>query len=349
MNHSYSTEELLNDFKDWQEKVKKYQIPNTRKAIVQIINSFGFFIVLWISQYFLLDISIFCVIGIAILNGFLLGRVFIIQHDCGHTSFIKSKKINDIIGTICSACTIIPYKYWARSHNFHHAHNAQLEYSDIGDIECLSTEQYDKLSPMRKLWYRIYRNPLYLFTIGGFIYVVIYNRFALLKDGYFKNYHKYVTYSNVFFITLYAILTYLLGARFLIVQFINLFFFGSYALWFFYIQHQREQIYKSSKYNWDYVLSAIRGSTFYDLPSIGHWLTGNIGYHHIHHICPIIPNYNLKACFKENEIFQKHANRLSFTASLKTIYANLWDEQRQKMVSFKEYYRNKQIDNGLSA
>lgn len=341
MNYYYSTNELLNDFKGWQEKVKKYQIPNTQKAIVQIINSFGFFVGLWVAQFFLLDVSIFLVIGIAILNGFLLGRVFIIQHDCGHTSFTKSQKANDIIGRICSICTIIPYKYWARSHNFHHAHNGQLEHSDIGDIECLTTEQYDQLSLGRKIWYRIYRSPFYLFTVGGFVYVVLYNRFAFLKEGYFKNFHTSVTWSNAVFIGLYSLLTYLLGFKFLAVQFINLFFFGTYALWFFYIQHQYEGIYKSTKENWDYVVSAVRGSTYYDLPTIGHWLTGNIGYHHIHHLCPIIPNYNLKKCFAENEIFRKYTNRISFWQSLKTVYANLWDEKQQKMVSFKEHSRNK--------
>lgn len=340
-NVHYNFEELRNDFKNWQEKVKKYQIPSTRKAIIQMADSFGFFLALWVAQYFLFDISVWLVIAVALLNGFLLGRVFIIQHDCGHSSFMASRKANTIIGTICSICTIIPYKYWARSHNFHHAHNAQLEYSDYGDIECLTTEQYEELSWGRKLWYRIYRNPLYLFTIGGFIYVVLYNRFAFLKENYFRNVRSNVTYSNIFFVALYAALTYLLGFKFLAVQFINLMFFGSYALWFFYIQHQYEHIYKSTINNWDSLISSIRGSTFYDLPRIGHWLTGNIGYHHIHHLCPIIPNYNLPACFRENEMFQKHAVYLSFVQSLGTINANLWDAQQQKMVSFAEHARKR--------
>jgi omega-6 fatty acid desaturase (delta-12 desaturase) len=341
MQYQYSRQELLDDFKDWQEKLRKYQIPNTRKALVQIANSFGSFIALWVAQFFLLDYSIWFVVAIALLNGFLLGRIFIIQHDCGHTSFVKPRKMNALIGTICSSFTIIPYHYWARSHNFHHAHNGQLEYSDVGDIECLTTAEYSALPWYRKLSYRIYRNPLYLFTVGGFVYVAIYNRFALLRDGYFKGFYRNVRWSNIFFVLLYISLTYLLGWKFLWVQGINLAFFGSYALWFFYIQHQYEYIYKSTKEQWDYVLSAIWGSTYYDLPAIGHWLTGNIGYHHIHHLCPIIPNYHLKACHYENQMFVKHARYLSFFESLKTINANLWDEKLQKMVSFSEYSRNK--------
>lgn len=326
--------------------IKKYQMPDHRKAAFQVINSFGFFIALWVLQYFLMDISIWLVVAVAIFNGFLLGRIFIVQHDCGHSSFTRSKLANDIIGTVCSACTIIPYKYWAKSHDYHHAHNGQLEVSDIGDVEVKTTEEYDRLKFLPKLWYRIYRSPLYLFTIGGFIYVAVYNRFAILKSEYFKNVRASVTWSNLGFVVLYTILAFVLGPKkFLLVQFINIFFFGTYALWFFYIQHQYEIIYKSGKENWDYVLSAIKGSTFYDLPPIGHWLTGNIGYHHIHHLSPAIPNYNLKSCFYENPAFIKHANRLTLWESFKTVYANLWDEAAQKMVSFSEHRRNRNEKN----
>jgi len=217
-----------------------------------------------------------------------------------------------------------------------------LEFSDIGDIECLSTEDYAALGWKQKLWYRIYRNPFYLFTIGGFIYVVVYNRFAFLETDYFKKVKKSVTISNVAFILLYAGFAWLLGpGRFLIVQFINLLFFGAYALWFFYIQHQYEHIYKSGKENWNYVIAAMKGSTYYKLPWIGHWLTGNIGFHHIHHLSPAIPNYNLPKVHRENPIFEKHTNTITFWQSLKTVQANLWDAKRQKMVSFGEYKRNK--------
>ena len=342
--NSFNKEQLLEDLKNWNTTLKKYQIPSTKKAIIQIANSFSFYLALLALQFYLFDKSVLFSIALAILNGFLLGRIFIIQHDCGHRSFTKNQTVNDIIGTVCSVLTFIPYKYWAKSHSFHHAHNGQLEYSDIGDIECLTTDQYAALNLKQKIWYRIYRNPLYLFTIGGFIYVVLYNRFAFLKTDYFKNVKKSVTISNVMFIGLYAIFAYLLGpSRFLIVQFVNLLFFGTYALWFFYIQHQYEDIYKSGKDNWNYVLSAIKGSTYYKLPRVFHWLTGNIGYHHIHHLAPTIPNYNLPSCHKENPIFEKHANVMNFWESLKTVQANLWDAQKQKMVSFSEYKRNRKL------
>lgn len=339
---TFNKEEVLADFKNWHQMIKKYQMPNTKDAVIQILNSFSFYIGLWCLQFFLFDYSVWLTIGIAVVNGFLLGRIFIIQHDCGHKSFTSSQTWNKIIGTTSSFFTIIPFKYWAKSHDFHHAHNAQLEYSDVGDIECLTAVQYANLKWYQKLWYRIYRNPLYLFTVGGFVYVVVYNRFRLLKTEYFAKVKHSVTISNILFVLVYAALAYVLGVKkFLIVQFVNIFFFGTYALWFFYIQHQYEKIYKSSKDNWNYVVSAIKGSTYYNLPFIFHWLTGNIGYHHIHHLSPAIPNYNLPKCHRENPVFEKHVNKISFWESIKTINANLWDEEQGKMISFSEYRKNK--------
>ncbi len=335
---SFNKEEMLEDLKDWHLKLKQFQVPNTGKAIIQIVNSFTIFVSLWILQFYLLEKSLILTIVIGILNGLILGRIFIIQHDCGHKSFTKNRVFNDILGTICSFCTFIPYKYWAKSHDFHHAHNGQLEVSDIGDVQCLTAEAYSKLTTGAKIRYRVYRNPLYLFTIGGFIYIMLYNRFDFIKDKNFDSVRKSVTLSNIFFILGYVMMAYLIGFKaFFAVQLINLFFFGTYALWFFYIQHQYENIYKSYASNWNYVVSALKGSTFYDLPRIGHWLTGNIGYHHIHHLSPAIPNYNLRACNLAHPVFAKHTHKLTILESFKCVYANLWDEETEEMISFKEY------------
>jgi omega-6 fatty acid desaturase (delta-12 desaturase) len=335
---NFNKEELLEQVKDWHNMLKAYQVPDTKKAVIQMITSYGPFLALWVAQFYLYHISVWAVVGIAVLNGFLLGRIFIIQHDCGHKSFLKSQLANDIIGTINSFFTFIPYKYWAVNHNFHHNHNGQLEYSDIGDIECLTVEQYAALSWFGKLRYRVYRHPLYLFTIGGFIYVTLYNRFAFLKEGVFATARRTVKWANLFYALVYFGLGYIIGFEaFAVVQLINLLFFGSYALWFFYIQHQYEAIYKSSKDNWNYVVSALKGSTYYDLPAIGHWLTGNIGYHHIHHLSPAIPNYNLKACNQAFPVFEQNTNKISLWQSFKTVFANLYDEQSEKMISFRAY------------
>lgn len=339
---------ILRDLKDWHKMLKSYQIPDTKKAMFHTVVTFLLFLSVWVIQYLLFDQYIWASLLIGVFNGLALGRIFIIQHDCGHKSFTKSQKLNDIIGTICSFCTVIPYKYWAKSHDFHHAHNGQLETSDIGDVECLTTEQYAALDVKKKIRYRIYRNPFYLFTLGGFMYVTVFNRFAFLKTDYFEKVKNNVTINNILFLLVYVAMALILDwQKFFGVQLINLFFFGTYALWFFYIQHQYADIYKQSKENWSYLLSAIRGSTYYNIPKFFHWMTGNIGFHHIHHLCPSIPFYNLPKCSRENPIFQKYAISLSFTESIKCVYANLWDEEEQKMISFKEY-KMKMKDKELS-
>jgi omega-6 fatty acid desaturase (delta-12 desaturase) len=338
-------EAVKEELRDWHKILRQYQVPDTKKAMFHTGLTFAMYLSVWIFQYWLLEnnYSVWWVVLIAIWNGITLGRVFIIQHDCGHKSFTAKQWLNDTIGTICSFATIIPYKYWAKSHDFHHAHNGQLETSDIGDFECLNTEQYANLNWKKKIRYRIYRSPLYFATIGGPAYVAVFNRFRFLKSEYFEKVKNNVTANNVLFFLAYLLLGWALGWKnFLIVQFANICFFGVMALWFFYVQHQYKDIYKEGKDNWNYLLSAIRGSTFYKLPRWMHFMTGNIGYHHIHHLSPSIPFYNLRKCSIENPIFQKYCVPITFWQSFKTIYANLWDEKNKRMVSFKEFKKNYQ-------
>ena len=138
----------------------------------------------------------------------------------------------------------------------------------------------------------------------------------------------------------YVALGFLLDWKnFLLVQLTILGAFGIIAIWFFYVQHQHEHNYKAWKDNWDYVLAAIKGSTYYKLPRLFDWLTGSIGFHHIHHLNPLIPNYNLRKCHAENPIFEKVVNIIRFRESFSLMFNKLWDEQKQRMITFNEFYR----------
>lgn len=337
--------QIKEELKDWHKIIKKYQVPSTKKALFHTILTFSMYLSVWILQFWLLknNYSPWWVVLIGIWNGLALGRIFIIQHDCGHKAFTPKQWLNDTIGTICSFATIIPYKYWAKSHDFHHAHNGQLETSDIGDFECLTIEQYNALNWKKKIRYRIYRSPFYFMTLGGPMYVALFNRFRFLKSEYFEKVKNNVTVFNILFLATYVALGALIGWKeFFFVQFVNIAFFGVLALWFFYVQHQYQSIYKEGKENWNYLLSAIRGSTYYKLPRFLHFMTGNIGYHHIHHLSPSIPFYNLRKCSIENPIFQKYCVPITIRGSFKTIFANLWDDANKRMISFRE---NKKMRN----
>lgn len=336
------TQELDYLMQNWQQIVKRYHQPETRTAIVQIITSFGPFVLLWAAMYWSLSVSYWLTLGLAFLNAFFIVRIFIIQHDCGHQSYFKSRKLNDTIGFVCSLISMIPYKYWAKSHNFHHGHNGQLEEEtrDIGDVTLYTVEEFKKMTPAQRLQYRIYRMPIMLFGVGSLYYILIHNRLPLIKMSGWESARRALLWSNLCMIAFYGAMIWAFGLGiFLKIQLPLIAFFGVIAVWFFYVQHQHENAYKQWRQNWNYVLSAIQGSTYYKLPKVVQWLTGNIGLHHIHHLSSLIPNYHLERCKNENPVLQKYITTVTFWESLSYMQHKLWDEKEQRMITFREFYK----------
>ena len=334
---------------DWRSIVKKYQVPNTGKAIIQMLNSFLPFVGLWTLMYFSLEWSYWITLALAVVNAFFLVRIFIIQHDCGHLSFLKSKQANKYIGLICSFFSSIPYRYWARMHNWHHGHNGQLETEtrELGDIHFLTVEEFRQATPWRRFRYRAFRHPLMLFGITPVVYLALVNRLPIVRTKNWLRFKDSQLLNNLLIAGVYMGLALLIGWKeFLLIQIPVLFMFGVIAFWFFYVQHQHEETYKAWKKNWDHLLSSIRGSTYYKLPRLFTWLTGNIGYHHIHHLNPRIPNYHLKRCAQENPILQQFVTTLNFRESLKCMFNKLWDEQNKRMITFREFRRLEQAQLG---
>jgi omega-6 fatty acid desaturase (delta-12 desaturase) len=308
---------------------------------MQAITSFGPFLAIWVAMYLLMDVSMWATVLLGIVNAFFLVRIFIIQHDCGHQSFTASRKANDIIGQVCSYFTFIPYRYWAKSHNFHHGHNGLLwEHRDIGDVNLLTVNEFKALSKWEQFQYRIYRSFPVMFVIGPIWYILVHSRLPLIKIKGWEHARKALLRHNVILIAVCVAVGLLLGYEaLLMVQLPILIAFGVIAIWFFYVQHQHETTYKQWKERWEYVKAAVEGSTYYKLPKLFHWLTGNIGYHHIHHLNPLVPSYQLPRVLKENPILDQMANKITFLESLKCIFNKLWDEDSQRMISFREFYR----------
>ncbi|MBK9015931.1 MAG: fatty acid desaturase [Saprospiraceae bacterium] len=261
-----------------------------------------------------------------------------IQHDCGHKSFFKSRKLNNVVGFVCSFFSTIPYKYWARTHSFHHAHTGQLEHRDIGDIDFLTVEEFRKKSKFERFRYKLFRTPINLFFILPIMYLLIAIRFPFINMNGWKLTRKSQVVNNIAILIGYGILAYFIGLQsLLLIQGPIVVMFGVIAFWFFYVQHQHERTYMQWSENWEYLFSAIKGSTYYKLPKIFQWFTGNIGFHHIHHLSTLIPNYNLETCAKENPILQQYVRILTFRESLKCMFLKLWDEEQQRMITFREY------------
>ena len=332
--------EIKEKLKNWRQIVQKYQVPSNKKALVQILNTFLPYIGLWALMYFSLNWSIWLTILIGMVNVFFLVRIFIIQHDCGHQSFLQSKKLNNLIGLFCSFFSTIPFKYWAKVHNHHHGHTGQLEERNIGDINFITVREYRSRSKWKRFSYRLFRHPLVLFVVAPFWYFIFSNRFPSFNLKGWNKVRRTQVLNNLLIVGVYAGLALLLGwKKFLFIQLLLVFVFFCIAFWFFYVQHQHEDGYMRWRENWDYLVASIRGATYYKLPKLFQFLTGNIGLHHIHHLSARIPNYNLEKCLKDNPLFTKYANVITFWQSIKLAANKLWDEETQRMISFAEFYR----------
>lgn len=262
-------------------------------------------------------------------------RLFIIQHDCGHRSFFSSKRLNDIIGAISSVVTLTPHEYWRRAHNLHHATCGNLEKRGIGDITLLTVAEYRALPAFRRLAYRIYRMPAVLLIIGPFYLFFIKNRLPLDLILRQPRLLLSVMVTNAGIAGALIAMGY--GFGFLNLLMIHLpvtLLAAIIGVWLFYVQHQFERTYWQKEAGWNFQMAAVLASSHYKLPQPLRWFSGDIGIHHIHHLCGSIPNYRLKACLADIPALQT-INTLGFIESLKCFRLALWDEGKQRLVSFK--------------
>ena len=334
------THDIQSELADWKSIVSPYQQPSTGRAAWQVLNTVVPFLALWAAMYFVYPYSLVATFAIGTLASFFLVRVFIIQHDCGHYSFLKSRRQSDWVGWGCSLLSTIPYTYWSRVHAFHHGHVGQLEHRDVGDINFLTVDEYRTRTPFGRLRYRIFRSGFVIAFMAPLLYITIMCRIPKIWYEGWSGVHTKLHLNNLAIVGVYAVLGYVLGwERFLVIQGTTVLGFSIIAFWFFYVQHQHEDTYMRWTSNWNYLQAAIQGATLYDLPRVMHWLTGDIGYHHIHHLSSRIPNYNLERCARENPLLQKYVRKVTFMESLPMINNKLWDEDRKRMITFAEYAR----------
>lgn len=318
----------------WRDIVARYQTPSVTRSTWQITNTVVPYIALWCLMYWSLGISYWLTLALAFPAAGFLIRVFIISHDCGHGAYFKSRRANTIVGTIAGTMCCAPYYHWKREHGLHHSATGNLDKRGHGDIWTMTVQEY-LASPRRtRLAYRFYRNPLVLFAIGSFYLFVI--EYRIPPKNANEKARQSVHQTNLFLLLVVLIMTWTIGLKaFLMIQMPIFFLTSSFGAWLFYVQHQFEDVYWARKKEWNYVEGAMAGSSYYQLPRVLQWFTGNIGFHHIHHLSAKIPNYYLERCHRENEVFQ-NAPKLTFWSSLRCLSFRLLDEEAGQLVSFRK-------------
>ncbi|PAQ15459.1 fatty acid desaturase [Bacillaceae bacterium SAOS 7] len=321
-----------------QKQLRKQMAPfeksSTKDSVRQLFNTIVPFILMWILAYQSLEISYLLTLVFATLGAFLMTRVFIIFHDCTHNSFFKNRKANQIVGTITGILTFFPFYQWQHSHSVHHATSGNLDKRGTGDIWMLTVDEYLEAPLWRRIAYRLYRNPIVMFGIGPTYVFLITNRFN--RKGARKKERLNVYFTNVAIVSIIALLCWTIGWKaFLLVEVPIFLIAGAVGVWLFYVQHTFEDSYFEEDQHWDYVKAAVEGSSFYKLPKPLQWLTGNIGFHHVHHLSPRVPNYKLEEAHNQTKPLQ-NVPTVTLATSLTSLKFRLWDDKNDQFIGFKE-------------
>ena len=329
---NYPKDASRTDTSKWKEIVARYQKSSVRRAVWQIVNTLVPYAALWYLMYLSLAVSYWLVVPLAVLAGAFVVRVFIISHDCGHGSFFKSRTANDILGFITGVLTFTPYHHWRWEHSIHHSSSGDLDRRGTGDVWTLTVQEYLEASRWKKFSYRLARNPIVLFVLAPLFLFLIMQRFPKLKAPLRERLSVY--WTNLALLAIAGGLSWAFGFKaYLIIQLTVLMVAGTAGVWLFYVQHQFEGVYWERSGEWDYATAALKGSSFYKLPKVLQWFSGNIGFHHIHHLSPRIPNYHLEKCHEAEPLFQT-VKPITLLGSLKSFTFRLWDEQKRRLVGY---------------
>ena len=321
---------------DWLATIGKYKHSNLTTSCWQIVNSVLAFFGMWYLMYLSCHWSYWLTLLLAVPTAGFLIRIFIIQHDCGHRSFFRNRRANDVLGFLCGILTITPYHFWRRTHARHHATSGNLDHRGHGDIGTLTVKEYRDRSAWRRFVYRVYRHPLFMFFLGASLMFILRQRLTLgiPRKWYRERVSVYAT--NLAILAILCVASVTIGLQtFLLIQMPVLILGATAGSWLFFIQHQYEEAYWQPDKSWDFTSAALEGSSYYRLPGILRWFSGNIGYHHIHHLSSRIPNYNLSACHAAEPRFRQVVT-FGFRESLRCASLKLWDEDRQRLVTFAE-------------
>lgn len=329
-----------NDIADWKRLVAEYQKPDRRRASWQLANTIPPYLAVWYLMYLGSSVSWWITVPLAVVAGGLLVRTFILLHDCGHGSFFASRRANDFWGVVAGLLTVTPYYHWRWEHSVHHASAGDLDRRGVGDLWTLTVQEYLESSRWRRFAYRLARNPVVLFVVAPLVLFLVLLRVPARQAA--PRERRSVWWTNVAVLLGSAAMCYAFGTvTFLALQLIVLSVAGAAGVWLFYVQHQFEDAYWERGDAWDYTAAALKGSSFYKLPKVLQWFSGNIGFHHVHHLSPRIPNYNLERCHWSDPLF-RDVPPVTLFGSIKLLRLRLWDESSKKLVGYRRMHALRQ-------
>ena len=323
---------VVPDTRTWRPLVARYQSPQLRRAVLQLATTLLPLALVFAAMYRLLALSFWWTLVFALPAAALLVRTFVLMHDCAHGSFFASRRANQIVGAVTGLLTLIPFEHWRHEHALHHASAGDLDRRGHGDVDTLTVREYLGRTRWGRLRYRIIRHPLVFLVIGP-LFFVLEKRFPPRGAGAGRRQIASVWTNNAAIVLVAATLTALFGARVFLIYLPAYYVAVAAGLWLFFVQHQFEETYWEDHQHWDYAAAAIAGSSYFKLPAVLQWVTGSIGFHHVHHLGPRIPNYNLQQCHDENPMFQR-ATVVTLRRSLSALRLALWDEDAGRLVSF---------------
>lgn len=325
------------DLKLWRERLAPYARPNRARALLCLATSVAPYVGLSVAIYFLLRVSTPLALALGVPAAICLVRTFIVFHDCTHGSFMRSRRANEFLGVITGLMLYSPFVRWRHDHAVHHASSGDLDRRGTGDVRTLTVTEYAALPWRGRLGYRLLRNPLVMFGLGPVVAMIIGPR--IVARGARPRMRRSVIATDVALAAIVGGLCWLIGWRdYLLVLGPPALLAGSIGIWLFYVQHQFEEAYWESGESWSYAEAALRGSSFLKLSAPLRFCTGNIGYHHVHHLNARIPNYNLRRAHEENGIFQE-VPTLSLWDGLRAVRLKLWDEKGGRLVTFAQARR----------
>lgn len=313
---------------------------DSKRSLLQLATTAGPFIALLAIMAAASRGSFWLTLLLAVPTAGLLVRLFIIQHDCGHGSYFKSRAANDFLGRVLGVLTLTPYGSWKQSHAAHHASTGNLGRRGLGDIETLTVAEYRALTPLRRLGYRLYRNPFVMVVLGAPVNFILLQRLPLGQAFHDRDTCRSILALNLVLVVAFGLPMAVFGVVPVLAVYLPVMIIASWiGTWLFYVQHQFEGAYWERDGSWSFHDAALRGSSYFQLPRLLQWFSGNIGLHHVHHLCSRVPNYRLQACLDSAPELHAIARRINLRESLRCWRLALWDEQNRLLVRFGDLRR----------